>query len=352
MGTEDTYVTSRRGFFWVGVNAVASPFGTVAKGQMYVEWESPKDRRHPWPLVLVHGGGGQGTDWLGTPDGRPGWAHYLVREGYEVYVVDRPGHGRSPYHPDVLGPMSPPMPYEVVTDMFTAPARAAQPYPGAPLHTQWPGSGLEGDPARDQFAASSGPMQVEAAEAQRDAQAAGVELLERIGPAVLMTHSAGGPTGWLVADARPELVKAIVAIEPLGPPFRNAGALSVPWGVTAASLTFDPPAADPADLAVVEHPGPPPHKLQAEPARQLTNLHGIPIVLVTAEASFANQSDPAVVAFLRQAGCTVDHLRLADHGIHGNGHLVVMERNNREALQPILDWLEKTVGSEANPGAR
>ena len=58
----------------------------------------------PYPIVLIHGGGGQGTDWLGTPDGRPGWATFLVQEGYAVYVVDRPGHGRSPYHPDVLCP--------------------------------------------------------------------------------------------------------------------------------------------------------------------------------------------------------------------------------------------------------
>jgi len=33
--------------------------------------------------------------------------------------------------------------------------------------------------------------------------------------------------------------------------------------------------------------------------------------------------DAGTVAFLRQAGCTeVDHLRLGDLGIHGNGHLV------------------------------
>jgi hypothetical protein len=36
----------------------------------------------------------------------------------------------------------------------------------------------------------------------------------------------------------------------------------------------------------------------------------------------------------------VEHVRLADHGVHGNGHLMMMERNNRQALQPILDWLQ------------
>ena len=50
----------------------------------------------------------------------------------------------------------------------------------------------------------------------------GAELIDRLGPAVLFTHSAGAPAGWLIAAARPELVRAIVALEPFGPPFRPA----------------------------------------------------------------------------------------------------------------------------------
>ena len=46
-----------------------------------------------------------------------------------------------------------------------------------------------------------------------------VALLERIGPAVVLTHSRSGPFGWLVADARPDLVHAILAVESNGPPF-------------------------------------------------------------------------------------------------------------------------------------
>jgi len=33
---------------------------------------------------------------MSTPDGRPGWRTLLVQRGYAVYVVDRPGYGRSP----------------------------------------------------------------------------------------------------------------------------------------------------------------------------------------------------------------------------------------------------------------
>src|SRR3970282_2549331 len=62
---------------------------------MFVQYMLPANRRHDVPRVMVHGGGGQGTDWLETPDGRDGWADYFVADGWDVYVIDRPGHGRS-----------------------------------------------------------------------------------------------------------------------------------------------------------------------------------------------------------------------------------------------------------------
>ena len=110
----------------------------------------------PYPIVLVHGGGGQGTDYLGTPDGRPGWATFLVQEGYAVYVVDRPGHGRAPFHPEVLGPVGSLFPYELVSALMTNSAAGPMAHPTAQLHTQWPGSGDPDDPSVHQFAAGAG----------------------------------------------------------------------------------------------------------------------------------------------------------------------------------------------------
>jgi pimeloyl-ACP methyl ester carboxylesterase len=322
-------VTSRRGFFWVGVERGAAPGGTVPVGPMYVQWEAPEDVRRPHPLVLIHGGGGQGLDWLGTPDGRPGWATYLLAEGYPVYVVDRPGHGRASYHPDVLGPMGAVFTYELARFLFMPPGEGTAASPVARLHTQWQGSGEIGDPALDQFVAAAGPMRRDLAAAQALEGARVAELLDRIGPAILVTHSAGGPAGWLAADARPELVKAIVAIEVMGPPFlENADlGVSLDWGLTAAPLTYEPPVADPAELRA------------NEPARVLANLRGLPIAVVTAEASFLGLADDATAAYLARHGCDVEHLRLADHAVHGNGHLMMLEANSRDALGPILAWL-------------
>ena len=52
-------------FFWVGVERAELARGPVVNGkQMYVEYQIPAQVRHPYPIVLVHGGGGQGLDWL------------------------------------------------------------------------------------------------------------------------------------------------------------------------------------------------------------------------------------------------------------------------------------------------
>jgi pimeloyl-ACP methyl ester carboxylesterase len=343
------FVTSRRGFFWVGIERQAHEGGTVVRGPMYVEWEEPAHVRHRFPLVLIHGGGGQGTDWLGGPGGIPGWATYLVQQGYIVYVVDRPGHGRASFHPDVLGAMGAPPTYERAVALFTSSAGGPMDHPTAHLYNQWPGTGVIGDPALDFFVASSGPVLADWGAAQALEQSRGAELLDLIGPAVLLTTSAGGPAGWLVADVRPELVRAIVAVEPLGPPFAEAPELgrSLRWGLTQAPLTYDPPVSDSAELRRETHdppyPGREPMTLQEEPARKLANLQEIPIAVVSAEASWFSHNDGHTVQYLRQAGCTAEHIRLADHGVHGNGHLMMIEKNNREVLQVILDWLDENV---------
>jgi pimeloyl-ACP methyl ester carboxylesterase len=338
-------VTARRGFFWVGDETVSLEAGTLPRGQMYVQWEAPAEVTKPYPIVLVHGGGGQGTDWLGTPDGRPGWSTFLLQEGYAVYVVDRPGHGRSPFHPDVLGSMGPLFSYELVSALLTNAAGGEMPHPTAHLHTQWPGSGDPDDLSVRQFTAGTGPIIADASVAHALERGSGAALLDEIGPAILMTVSLGAAMGWETADARPSLVEAIVAVEPSGTPFSVDPGLgvSLDWGLTAAPMTFDPPAAAPDELARTPAGE---WTLQAEPARKLPALAGIPIAVVEAEASRFAHPSSATAAFLEQAGCRVDRIVLAEHGVHGNGHLMMLERNNREALEPILRWLDDTVGRE------
>ncbi len=326
-------VTARRGFFWVGAERVDGPWGTVVRAPMYVEWEAPPEVTQPYPIVLIHGGGGQGLDWKGTHDGRPGWSTLLLQRGYAVYVVDRPCHGRSSYHPDVVGPMGAPFPFQAGEGIFRSPAEGPMSHPTAHLHTQWAGTREDDDPALEAIVTASGPMPADLGLSQQLDQSRGAELLDRIGPAVLFSHSLGGPAGWLIADARPDLVKALVAIENVGPPFGEMQplGLSLKWGLTQAPITYDPPAETPEELG-----GKP---------RRLPNLAGFPIAYVSAPASpFVHYHD-AMVGFLREAGCDVESLRLADAGVEGNGHAMMLERNNAEALEPIARWVEAKVGA-------
>jgi len=337
-----------QGMFWAGVERVQRHDGTYAAGQMFVQYAIPKLLRCPWPLVLVHGGGGQGTDYLVTPDGRLGWASYFVRQGYAVYVVDRPGHGRSPNDPALLGTMSPSATYELIETLFTHPERRPF-YPQATRHDQWPMARADGLDVMDQMLPAMGPATENMAASHTAMQKAGAALLDMIGPSILLTHSAGGPFGWVVADARPALVKAIVAVEPLGPPFlqRPGPSGGLPWGLTAIPLTFDPPAARPDELARVERPAPGPDLkpclVQAEPARRLPNLAGFPIVVVTGEASWMAQDNHGMVDFLAQAGCRAEHLRLEDVGVHGNGHMIMSETNSDDAAAVIDRWIGERV---------
>src|SRR5438046_4459674 len=71
---EPPYALERDGFFYVGGKAVTIGGHSYMAGQMYVEMRIPARRSHPYPIVMVHGGTRSGTTYLGTPDGREGWA--------------------------------------------------------------------------------------------------------------------------------------------------------------------------------------------------------------------------------------------------------------------------------------
>src|SRR5882757_1768852 len=115
---------------------------TVMVGQMFVQYQTPKHKTRPYPVVMIHGGGQTASNFLGTPDGRLGWADDFVANGYAVYVVDQSGRGRSGFFGDSYGKTRKPS-VENVEQRFTAPERK-QLWPQASLHTQWPGPGTQG----------------------------------------------------------------------------------------------------------------------------------------------------------------------------------------------------------------
>lgn len=288
-------------------------------------------------------------NWLNTPDNRPGWASYFLSQGYTIYLTDSPARGRSASHANPTSPKHfSTMSASFIEKFFTAPSHHRL-CPQASLHTQWPGSGRIGDPIFDAYYASTVPFVTDYPEEQRSLQAAGAALLDRIGPAILITHSSGGPSGWLIADARPAFVKGIVALEPAGPPFTSRIVLDKEapqkqFGITDIPLTFEPPVEKgpvPLPMRKIEPTGAGKHpwKLQAEPARKLVNLAEIPVVLVTAQASYHAEYDQCTLMFLEQAGVSVDWLKL-EEGLMGNGHMMFMENKNLDVARVIGQKIE------------
>jgi pimeloyl-ACP methyl ester carboxylesterase len=348
-----------QGMFFVGGEYRGDDRGlpTHMAGQMYVRYQIPVARRSQkgrLPVVMIHGAGQQGTNFSGTPDGRPGWADFFLAQGWPTYVVDQPGRGRSPYLDEDYGTRTR-LDVPHLESHFTAVQQAGL-WPQAAQHSQWPDKGMRGAPAFDQFIASQykgmeTPLQ------ERYTVNALTALLDRIGPAVLLTHSQSGPMGWCTADARPQLVKAILAVEPNGPLFHDSedatGTVTRAYGLSREPLTFDPPITHPSELKLVQQKtadGPGLFRCweQRRPARKLSRLAGIPILIVTGEASYHAQYDHGASRFLRQAGVKNDHLQLGEAGIHGNGHMMMLEKNNLEIAALMEKWLRRRLAARAN----
>jgi pimeloyl-ACP methyl ester carboxylesterase len=358
--TFSTANIGRQGHFYVGGKWVGEPGKETMDGAMYVEVWVPKDIRHPYPVVFVTGGGGQGPySLMQTPDGRPGWAYDFVNQGYTVYMMDYPATGRSAYMPSVDGTVTPPRSGPLMEEVWSGGRPAATPqssWPQAKKYTQWPSDapnkGKMGDPVFDYFAKTELQSVANPNNAQIITDTV-VQLLDLIGqPVVLMVNSGVASSGWVVADARPKLVKGILAAEPVAPPVENAERGSTGpgrlWGVTSLPIHYDPPIKDPSELRPVREEkadGPDliPCWIQQEPAHKLVNLQGIPVLEISGEASYHRPYSHCVAKWLNQAGVKATYVRLEDVGLPGNGHQMMSEKNSAGIAKFFMDWLEKNV---------
>ena len=341
-------LTARHEVFYVGGHYEDDHGKQVMVGQMFVEVLSPEQVTHPFPLVLIHGLAQTAVNWMETPDGREGWADWFAAHGWRVYLVDQPARGRSAWNLALQAPVNA-VSVAQVENLFTDPQDHPK-WEQAKLHTQWPGTGRVGDPVFDQFYATQvQSLPNEPSEAMM--RQAGAALLDKIGPAILLTHSQAGAFGWLIADARPHLVRAIVAMEPMGPPFKDAVFLTGVdriWGLTHVPLTYYPPVTETSPLSFVQQSKPDAPNLvpcwtQATPAHSLPNLRGIPILVATTQASYHAVYDHCTADFLKQAGLDVDFERLADHGMDGNGHMMMLEKNNLQIAAFLAGWMDQHV---------
>jgi pimeloyl-ACP methyl ester carboxylesterase len=337
---------STRQFFYVGGKYIGPAGKEMMADQMYVEVLRPQRVTQKYPILFIHGGSELATNWMSTTYGRTGWADYFLAQGYAVYLVDGPARGRSAWHDSVNGPIG--------MRSFVSREGDETSDPRAKKHMQFEEgekAAHKGDPVFDNFYAGLVPQLDSFVEIQTLTQADCSALVDKIGPTIVVTHSQSGQMGWLLAEKRPKAIKGIVAIEPNGPPFDQGTSFegnTRSWGITDLPLTFTPPVSKASELAPIQEATPDRPDLarcwkQPDPPRQLPNLMGIPIVIVTSESSPHGAYDHCTSKFLTQAGVRNAHIRLEELGIHGNSHHMMLEKNNLQIAAVIQKWLSENI---------
>jgi hypothetical protein len=189
-----------------GVPAKVDPNGKYQVEQMYVQYFLPQNRKGKLPLLIWHGGGLSGVTYETKPDGGEGWLTMFIRKGWDVYISDAVERGRSGW-----------------TNTFKGDAVIL------PLGDPWerfrigpPGSWNDDRAKRATYAGTQFPTEAYEQFMKQgvprwlttDDQivAAYIELVDKVCPCVVMVHSQSGSFGFKVAEARPDKVKALVAV--------------------------------------------------------------------------------------------------------------------------------------------
>lgn len=269
-----------------------------------------------YPLVFVHGYGGSGVCWEMTPDGRDGFSTLMLRRGFSTYVMDLPGRGRA-------GRTSATTTVKPLADeMFWFDIWRIGIWPKYNKGVQF-----KTDSAYlSQFFREMTP---DLSDHTHDTEAVSA-LSNKIGQNVLVTHSAGGITGWFAAMANPTTVKGVAAYEP--------GAFVFPEGEVPAKI--DGLTGGCAGIPVSKE--------------QFMQLTKIPIVMYFGdyipETPSKNLGDENWRVRLQMArkfrdcvnrhGGSVTLVELPKIGIYGNTHFLMQDLNNTQLADLLAEWLK------------
>jgi len=210
-----------------------TPAGQTFRGDhAYVFYQVPVNARK-YPLVMWHGIGQFSKTWETTPDGREGYQNIFVRRRFGVYLLDQPRRGNAS-RSTVAGTITPTPDEQQWFGVFRVGI--------------WPNYFEGVQFARDSntlnqyfrsMTPNIGPIDISVT---TDAASA---LLNKIGPAILVTHSHAGGMGWLTA-VKNQNVKGIVSFEPgsgflfpegeVPPPIESSGGTLAATGLPMADF--------------------------------------------------------------------------------------------------------------------
>ena len=348
----ESLVLSKMGVMFVGGREVAMPGGgrfggggkqTQIAGQAPVHYliPPPEKSKGKLPVIMVPGMGLTSYLYLGTPDGRDGWAQIFARAGYPVYVFDEPYNAISGFEVGKFGEVTAgtadvsELPNIMLwSNEITWRRWGIGPQPGVPApNTRFPVEHIDqlhasmtpvigggrGGGGGARFSGRRGVRQDNSAESlpvrRRGQRARGrsrggspkvdalVKLLQKIGPATLVLHSASGPTGFAATRLRPDLVKTIVAVEVTGSP------------------------TDPDDIA------------KSFAKKQLIGVYGDNFDLRPMAGRY--EASVRMAEAIISTGGVADVIWLPKLGIRGNSHLLMQDDNNRQIAHMIIERLQK-----------
>jgi pimeloyl-ACP methyl ester carboxylesterase len=272
------------------------PNGEFEVEQMYVQYVKLAQPRAKLPILLWHGGGLTGVTWETKPDGKPGWQHFFLQNGYDTYVSDAVERGRASWarYPEIFK----------TEPLFRTKKEAWELFRIGPTYE--PGGqrvAYEGQQfpveAFDQFMKQAVPRWTSTDAAIQRAYDA---YVDKVCPCIVVVHSQGGNFGFTAALNAPDKIKALVAVEPSGSP-------------------------DPAKV-------------------DLAKLKGVPHLILWGDYIDQNEAwqgyrkaptryREALVA----AGVKADVMDLPAMGVKGNSHMLMMDRNSDDIARRVHDWL-------------
>lgn len=268
---------------------------------MYVQYVRLVRPRSRLPLLMWHGGGLSGACFESTPDGRAGWQQRFLASGLDVFVADGLGAGRASWqrYPEI----------SKAEPLFRTKRELWELFRIGPAGSYATAPDTRRPYADTRFPVASFEELVKQTVPRfrtydRSTQAGYDALVAKVGPSVILTHSAAGPFGFAATVAAPGHVRAHVAIEPSGAP-------------------------DPSTL-------------------DLDRLRRIPHLIIWGDHLDADPSWGDLYAStrrfhdaLREAGGRSTWIDLPSKGHRGNSHMIMMDANSHQVAHLIDTWLRK-----------
>jgi hypothetical protein len=295
-----------------------TPEGQTFRGDhAYVFYQIPAKARQ-YPLVMWHGFGQFSKTWETTPDGREGFQTIFLRKNFPVYLIDQPRRGNAG-RSMVEGTISPTPDEQFWFNVFRVGVWPDY-FPGV----QFSKDAEALNQYFRQMNPDIGPIDINVNVGAVSA------LFDKIGPAVLVTHSHSGGMGWLTAIKNPN-VKAIVSYEPGSGFVFPEGEVPPPLESSAGAL-----------------------QAAGVPKDEFLKLTKIPIIIYYGD-NIPVEPDPnpgtdgwrvrlEMARLWRDAvnknGGDVTVVHLPEIGIKGNTHFPFSDLNNVEIADLMSEWLK------------